>query len=202
MVYREAWWKMSVVGQHDRMNSRYIWTATLLALLLLMGASTSSAAGRDPYVYFFNETWNDFAEEINNAREQGKKGILLFFELDECPFCHRMKRTVLNQPEVQAFFREHFLSFPVDIEGDVEMVDFNGNAIKQKDFAFKVNRVRATPVFAFYDLEGNQVVRYTGATSGVDEFLLLGEYFIKGVYKEMRFTKYKRQQAAAARQAQ
>lgn len=169
----------------------------LIALLAFVGPA-SAVGGRDPYVYFFNETWNDFSEELVKAREQGKQGIMLFFEMDECPFCHRMKTTVLNQPEVQAYFREHFLLFSVDIEGDVEMVDFDGQHMQQKDFAFKVNRVRATPVFAFYDLEGNQVVRYTGATSGVDEFMLLGEFVTKGLYKDMRFTKYKREKAKEA----
>jgi len=151
-----------------------------------------AAAGKDPYTHFFNETWGDFSEEIANAKEQGKAGVLLFFEMDECPFCHRMKHTVLNQPEVQEYFRKHFLNFAVDIEGDVEITDFEGNSLTQKEFATKINRVRATPVFAFYDLEAKQVVRYTGATRGVEEFLWLGEFFVNGEYKNMRFTKYKR----------
>jgi thioredoxin-related protein len=174
----------------------------LLVLLLTCFAGAAEAAvGRDPYKYFFNETWGDFSEELEKARAEGKKGILIFFELDECPFCHRMKRTVLNQPEVQAFFREQFLCFSIDIEGDVEMTNFHGEITTQKDFAFKTNRVRATPVFAFYDLEGNRMVRYTGATSGIEEFMWLGEYVAKGLYKEMRFTTYKRQKKKAARQA-
>lgn len=174
----------------------------LVTLLLALWAGVSQAAvGRDPYVYFFNETWNNFGEELEKARAEGKKGILLFFELDECPFCHRMKQTVLNQPEVQKYFRDNFLNFSVDIEGDVEITDFSGQTMLQKDFAFKVNRVRATPVFAFYDLQGKQVVRYTGATSSIQEFMWLGEYAAKGIYKQMRFTKYKREKAKAALQA-
>jgi thioredoxin-related protein len=175
----------------------------MVLFLLLSGVGIAEAdAGRDPYTYFFNETWGQFPEELEKARAEGKQGILLFFELDECPFCHRMKTTVLNQPEVQAFFREHFLNFAIDIEGDVEMTDFNGKLTTQKSFSEKDNRVRATPVFAFYDLQGKQIVRYTGATSGVDEFLLLGEYVAQGIYKEMPFTKYKRSKAKAARQVQ
>ena len=80
----------------------------------------------------------------------------------------------------------------MDIEGDVEITDFEGNNLTQKEFATKINRVRATPVFAFYDLEGKQVVRYTGATRNTEEFLWLGEFFVNGEYKNMRFTKYKR----------
>lgn len=180
-------------------NFRYL----IVFFLLFSWISVAQAVtGKDPYTYFFHETWGQFQEELEKARAQGKKGILLFFELDECPFCHRMKTRVLNQPEVQAYFRKHFLLFNIDIEGDVEMTDFNGKVTTQKHFSEKDNRVRATPVFAFYDLEGKQIVRYTGATSGVDEFLLLGEFVSQGIYKKMRFTKYKRQKAKAARKAQ
>lgn len=173
----------------------------LLFALIVYSQTAISAVGRDPHVHFFNETWHDFQEELAKAKSEGKKGIFLFFELDECPFCHRMKITVLNQPEVQAYFRKHFLSFRVDLEGDVEMVNFSGETLTQKYFAEKINRVRATPVYIFYDLEGKPVVRYTGPTSGVQEFMWLGEYFVEGHYKNLRFTKFKRQKKKAARQA-
>lgn len=165
----------------------------MLVLLLCMTALPLYAAEpRDPYTYFFSQSLGDFREELANARKQGKQGVLLFFEMEECPWCHRMKTTVLNQPEVQDYFKAHVLSFPVDIEGDVEIIDFEGNSETQKFFAEKVNRVRATPVFAFYDLEGQQVVRFTGATADPQEFMWLGEFFFDGHYKDMRFSKYKR----------
>ncbi len=162
--------------------------ATLLLVSCIVNAGAET---RDPYKFFFNESWNDFKEELNIARTEGKHGILFFFELDECPFCHRMKQTVLNQSDVQKYFRENFRCIDVDIEGDVEVVDFNGETTTQKDFAFKSNRVRATPVFAFYDLEGNRIVRFTGATNNKEEFMWLGEYVLTGSYKDMNFTKYK-----------
>ena len=166
---------------------------------MLLWASLSAAAlaagpGRDPQTHFFEQTLGDFQEELAAARAQGKAGVLLFFEMDECPFCHRMKETVLNQPEVQAFFRRHFAIFAVDIEGDVPIRDFRGREMTEKTFAFRHNRVRATPVFQFYDLEGNVVARYTGATSGVEEFMLLGRYVVERAYEKMSFTRYKRTQ--------
>jgi thioredoxin-related protein len=170
---------------------------TLLALLLLF-ATAVSAESRDPGQFFFDTTFGDFAEELETAREDGKQGILLMFEMDECPFCHRMKTTVLNQSEVQDYFKSHFKIFAVDIEGDVEVHDFAGNAMPQKDFALKSHRVRATPVFAFFDLDGNLVARYTGATGDVQEFMWLGEYVVDGRYKDSTFPIYKRERQAAA----
>lgn len=187
---------MNPRGYPSGNTGRFRLIAVLFALLFC-GNQVDAAGGRDPYVYFFDETWGNFSEELVRAKEQGKKGILLFFEMDECPFCHRMKETVLNQPEVQAWFKKHFLNFSVDIEGDVEITDFTGSVMTQKDFAFKENRVRATPVFVFFDLSGKSIVRYTGATNGIDEFMWLGEFVVEGVYEKMRFTKYKREKKKA-----
>lgn len=165
----------------------------LLVVAMNLGVAQASAP-RDPYEYFFNQSLGDFSEELKVARESGKKAVMLFFEQDECPFCHYMKNTVLNQPEVQEYFRKNFALFAIDIEGDVEMTDFEGQTMKMKDFAFKLNRVRATPVIAFYDMEGKRVVRHIGKTSGVEEFMLLGRFVAEGTYKTMRFANYKREQ--------
>ena len=174
-------------------------TRWLLVACLLMAGAAGAAVPRDPQQYFFDQTLGDFQEELDVAREEGKRGIMLFFEMDECPFCHRMKETVFNQPEVQEYFKANFLIFAVDIEGDVPITDFEGNATTQKEYAFDVHRVRATPVLMFFDLDGQPVARYTGATADVREFMWLGEYVVDGAYKDMPFTKYKRERRQAAR---
>jgi thioredoxin-related protein len=171
-----------------------------LALLLVAVASAWAAEVRDPGQHFFDQTFGDFSEELATARDQGKTGVLIMFEMDECPFCHRMKTTVLNRPEVQDYFKEHFLIFPVDIEGDVEVTDFAGQTMPQKDMALGQFRVRATPVFAFFDLDGNLVARYTGATRDAEEFMWLGQYVVDGRYKDLPFAKYKRERREAAGQ--
>ena len=173
----------------------------LAAFLFIFSAFLSSvwaanSNDRDPYKHFFNETWGDLPEEIDNAKQSNKKAILIFFEMDECPFCHYMKMNVLNKPKVQEFYRKHFLNISIDIEGDVEMVNFKGKSTKLKDFAFKEHRVRATPVIAFFDLNGKRIYRHTGKTSGVDEFMWLGEFVANGLYKKMRFSKYKKKKRA------
>ncbi len=163
---------------------------SLFVLLLLFIHLSANAAELE----FFDQSFGDFSEELSLAKEEGKSGIFIFFEMDECPFCHRMKTTILNQPDVVAFYKKHFKIFQVDIEGDVEMTDFDGTVTTQKEFAEKKHRVRATPVLAFFDLTGKRVMRYTGATSSKTEFMLLGEYVLNQDYKTTSFTRYKRQQ--------
>lgn len=176
------------------------WLRFLAACVLSLHAALATAvAPRDPQEYFFDQSLGNFQEELASARAQGKQGIFIFFEMDECPFCHRMRENILNQPEVQDYFKAHFLNFSVDIEGDIDITDFAGNSVKEKDFAFREHRVRATPVLLFFDLDGKPVARYTGATADAQEFMWLGQYVVDGVYKDMPFTKYKRERRQAAR---
>ncbi len=163
----------------------------LLGSLLFIGTISQSAT-RDPNDYFFDQSLGDFREELESAREEGKQGILIMFEMEECPFCHRMKTRVLNQIEVQDYFKANFLIFSVDIEGGVMITDFQGEEMSQKDFAFKQFRVRATPVFGFFDLTGKLVARYTGATNDSREFLWLGEFVVDGHYEKSNFSRFKR----------
>lgn len=163
-------------------------------LLLALGSGAGATEWRDPNSYFFSQSFGDLTEELQNARDAGKQGILVMFEMDECPFCHRMRQTVLSRPDVQAYFKDHFLNLHIDIEGDVEITDFQGKSTTMKQFAVE-HRVRATPVFQFFDLDGKPIRRgrYTGATRDYQEFILLGRYIAEGANKTEPFTRYKRE---------
>jgi len=173
-------------------------TRWMLAAALLVSQVAWAAETRESGA-FFDETFGDFQDELANAREEGKTGILLMFEMDDCPFCHRMKREVLNRADVQDYYHEHFLVFSVDTEGDLEITDFAGETTTQKDFALKQFRVRATPVFQFVDLDGQPIKRgrFTGATRDAAEFLALGEYVVGGHYADDSFTVYKRSRTSS-----
>ena len=172
----------------------------LLVVSALVFAHAGASTPRDPEKHFFDETFGNFQEELSLARQDGKTALLIFFEQDDCPFCHRMKTTVLNQPEVQDYYKKYFHIFSVDIEGDLEITDFQGQSTTQKDFSFKQFKVRATPVFAFFDLDGKLIARHTGPTKGVQDFLWLGEYVADGHYRTESFARFKRdrQQRAGA----
>lgn len=165
----------------------------LLGLMLCLPL-VATAEVRDPGQHFFDPVLGNFQEELAVARQEGKQGIMLFFEMDDCPFCARMKATILNQSEVQDFYRKHFLIFSVDTQGDVAITDFKGKETLEKTFALQ-HRVRATPVIMFFDLEGNPVARHTGPTRDADDFMMLGRYVVEGAYKQMPYERYKKSQA-------
>jgi thioredoxin-related protein len=134
---------------------------------------------------------------LQTARKDGKSALLIMFDNADCPWCHKMKISILNQVSVQDYYRKHFQIIRVDTEGSNPLIDFSGKEMLEKDYTLKVNRVRATPVFIFFDLKGEQIVRYTGAVRNVDEFMWLGEFVAGEHYKTTNFSKYKRQRRAA-----
>lgn len=161
------------------------------ALLFILSLGTGHAETRDAQENFFDVKMGDFKSELATARKEGKSGILIMFELADCPFCYRMKHTILNQSEVQDYYHQHFLIFPVDIRGDLAMVDFKGKETTEKAFSVE-HRVYGTPVFDFFDLDGKLITRFPGTAKDVNEFLLLGKCVVEGACKTQSFTAYKR----------
>jgi thioredoxin-related protein len=163
-----------------------------LIFVLTLFAQGAWAETRDPGSHFFQPKLGDLHGDLAAAKQDGKRGILLMFEMDDCPFCQRMKQTVLNQSEVQDYFRRHFVIYAMDTKGDAPMVDFKGKDTTEKAFSLE-QRARATPTFIFYDLDGSPVARYTGAAQTPAEFLLLGRYVVDGHYRTGPFSTFKRQ---------
>ena len=161
----------------------------ILALLVLM-AGSAWAETRDPINHFFQPKFGDLQADLATAKQQGKKGIFLFFEMDDCPFCERMKTTILNQSDVQDAYRAQFLVYSIDVNGGTQITDFQGAEQTEKAFSFGY-RVRATPTLLFFDLNGKLVARHTGPTKDKAEFLLLAKYVAEGAYASQPFTKYK-----------
>ena len=102
--------------------------------------------------------------------------------------CH--EALVLNRPDVQKFYREHFLNFAIDIYSSVPVADFTGRPYTEKSYAASL-KVKGTPTLVFYDLEGRETVRILGVVKDAAEFLLLGEFVASGAHKTRKFAEYK-----------
>lgn len=157
-----------------------------LALLAWLAVAPAHAATGDA---FFDPSLGDFAAELQAARQQGKRGVLLVFEAESCPFCRRMREQVLSQAPVQQYFKRHFNILAVDIVGSVVIADFAGQEMTEKAFA-RTRKVRGTPTFLFVGIDGREMARYTGATRDVEEFMALGRFVIDGHYQKMDFGQF------------
>ena len=172
-------------------------TLTRRRVLGALGAAglvpASAQTLRSPDQHFFQLMLGDLKRELEGARAEGRKGVLLVYEMDACPFCARFHKTVLRDAGVQDWYRRHFSVFRIDIRGANPVVGFDGKELSESDFA-KQQRVRATPTSVFYDLTGKETVRFAGPARDVREFMQLGDFVVSGQWRSSTFDAYKARQ--------
>lgn len=177
-------------GVNDRITL-YLIAPWLLVAALILAAPGHAAEARAADQHFFDLNTGDLRAEARDAKQAGKKAILFMFEQEGCPGCLYMKTRVLNRADVQAFYRQRFVNFSVDIFGAVPIKDFAGRDFTEKSYAQGL-RVTGTPTFVFFDLEGNEIIRIVGPVKEPAEFILLGEFISSGAYRSTKFADYKK----------
>jgi len=170
----------------------------LFLILAFAGFASQAEEIRAAEEGFFDETFGDMQDELVTVADEGKKALLIMFETDACPWCMRMKQNVLNRVRVQDYYKTHFRVVTINAEGGAPLVDFKGNDTSETQFSLKLLRVRATPVFAFFDSQGELLTKYTGVTKNVEDFMLLGEFVVEDHYKTQRFSQFRRARHAAS----
>jgi thioredoxin-related protein len=166
-----------------------------LLLLALLWLPLARAADGDA---FFDQTLGDFPAELQAARATARKGLLLMFEAEGCPYCRRMRSDILSRREVQDFFRSRFAIFAIDILGDVALTDPAGRETTEKRWA-REQRIRATPTFVFIGLDGRETTRHTGALQTAEDFLKLGQFVAEGHYLQQTFEQFHPDQRSTRR---
>ena len=132
----------------------------------------------------------DLRQHIEQAKQSGQQGLLLFFETEDCPFCKRMRQQVLNQTEVIDHYRRYYRALAIDsLSGDT-LIDFSGNTPSLQDFAQKGNRIRVTPTLIFYDLTGEPLHRHSGIIADPNEFIWLADYVREEQFYEIDYRQY------------
>ncbi len=126
---------------------------------------------------------NDFPGEIAAAAEEGKN-LVIFFQQAGCPYCDKMRARVLPSEKVYNYFDSRFVMIESNIRGNLDVIMHDGTKGTERDLARKL-RVRATPVFVFFDDQGKVALKTTGFL-GVDQFYLAGKYVSEGIYKSKK----------------
>ena len=165
-------------------------TLRILAVATFFSASASIAAETHDAASFFNLNMGDLKSELAEAKNDGKKALMVMFEQEGCPGCLYMKRHILNRKDVQDFYRANFATLSLDIWSAVPVKDFGNREQTEKAYAQAV-KIKGTPTFIFYDLSGQEAVRILGTIETPDEFLLLGRFVASGAYKTRSFAQYK-----------
>lgn len=98
---------------------------------------------------WFAITFRDVAEDISDAAESGKR-LAIVFEQPGCSYCAQTHNTVLADPEIVDYLKEHYVIVQYNLYGDEEVTDLDGEVLTEKTAAEKWG-VMFTPNWIFLD---------------------------------------------------
>ena len=159
----------------------------LLSLLLVLA---TPASGAGSWEAFFDPFLGDLRAELQEAKRSGRKGVVVMYHFDECPYCRRMKSEVLSRREVQDAYAKDFVRLAIDTRGAQPITGLDSRTLPENRFSREQN-VRGTPTFDFYGTDGERLYRHVGGLFDPSEFLLLGRYVASGAYRNATFAQYK-----------
>ena len=122
----------------------------LLLLLLLLGISAGTAASQPNLVQAF-----DLSLDSGRARQENRV-ILLLVSQHHCPFCHQLKRRILQPMIASGDYRDELLIRELFIDTGNRIRDFAGSMVDAADFAHGYG-VDLTPTLLFLAPDGREL---------------------------------------------
>ncbi|NCX69272.1 MAG: thioredoxin [Rhodobacteraceae bacterium] len=85
---------------------------------------------------WMQDTFKDLREDLEEANAEGKR-LVLFFEQIGCIYCTKMHKEVFSKEKVSNYIDDNFFVVQLNLHGDIEVTDFDGDVLPEKDIARK-----------------------------------------------------------------
>ena len=169
-----------------------------LAAILLAGPVTAATLGDDGLhkTPWMRETFKDLREDLEEANAEGKR-LMVIIEQRGCIYCTRMHEEVWPVEDITNYIEENYFVIQINMFGDVEVVDFDGTALPEKDMVQRWGAL-FTPTVMFFPAEvpeemtANQaaVATMPGAFGRWTTFNMLNWVVEEGYLGDEPFQKY------------
>jgi thioredoxin-related protein len=128
------------------------------------------------------------AEDTEEAAEENRH-VMLFLDLDGCPYCTRMlKESFINDGPTKSYIQNNFDVININVKGSREIAWSEDETYTEKELAQKLN-VPYSPTVIILDSEQNIVVRLNGYRNPA-KFKQILEYAHNKHYNNMKLTEY------------
>jgi thioredoxin-related protein len=145
---------------------------------------------------WMRDTFKDLSEDLAEANAEGKR-FMVIIEQRGCIYCKKMHEDVFPDPEIAAYIDANFFVVQINMFGDIEITDFDGTALPEKDMVRRWG-ILFTPTILFFpdavasDTTAAQaaVANMPGAFGRHTTFNMLNWVVEKGYEGEEDFQKY------------
>jgi thioredoxin-related protein len=80
---------------------------------------------------WMRDTFKDLREDLDEANAEGKR-LMVVIEQRGCIYCTRMHEQVFPRPEIADYIRENYFVVQLNLHGDLEVTDFDGESLTEK----------------------------------------------------------------------
>lgn len=85
---------------------------------------------------WMRDTFKDLREDLTEANAEGKR-LVLMFEQRGCIYCSKMHKEVFSRDEMEAYIADNYFVVQLNLHGDTEITDFDGEVLSEKAAARK-----------------------------------------------------------------
>ncbi|MDK3017544.1 SoxW family protein [Pseudodonghicola flavimaris] len=100
---------------------------------------------------WMRETFKDLREDFHEAQGEGKR-LMIILEQRGCIYCKEMHEKTFPDPRIRALLKDRYFPVQMNLHGDTEIVDTDGEALSEKAAARKW-RILFTPTMIFFPTE-------------------------------------------------
>jgi thioredoxin-related protein len=109
---------------------------------------------------WFKPSFLDFRQDVAEARKQGRH-VMVFFHLENCPYCARLLEENFNSGENYEIMRKHFDVIAVNVRGSLDVTWTDGAAYTERTLTQHLG-VRGTPTLIYLGEDGKKVAQLNG----------------------------------------
>lgn len=146
---------------------KFLFAVFALALTCIGGPAAADVtpnkvAGGEKYELpsWFKLSFLDLPDDLKEATAN-RRQLMLFFRLEDCPYCARLLRENFRAGPTKEFIAHHFDVIALDVRGSQSVNWFDGRQYPEKVLAQKL-RVYATPTIIFLDADGTIALQLSG----------------------------------------
>ena len=126
--------------------------AALAALLLAIPVAAAELGDDGLHkADWMRDTFKDLREDFAEAKAEGKR-VVVIVEQRGCIYCRDMHENTFPDPRIQKLLHETYFPIQLNLHGDTEIVDTDGEVLSEKAAARKWN-VLFTPTMIFFPPE-------------------------------------------------
>ena len=145
---------------------------------------------------WMRDTFKDLNEDLAEASDEGKR-LAIIIEQRGCIYCTKMHEEVFPDPDITRLLSDDFFVVQINMFGDVEVTDFDGETLAEKEMVRKWGAL-FTPTMMFFPPEVSEpaaanvvaVAQMPGAFARGTTFDMLSWVLEEGYVGDEPFQKY------------